>query len=48
MFFRQSFFLCIKVEKGGQNVEAKSWIAIVLVVFIIGALVWINTRNKDK
>ena len=28
--------------------EAKTIIAIVLVVFIVGAAVWLNIRNKNK
>lgn len=28
--------------------EAKTIIAIVLVVFIVGAAVWLNIRNKKK
>lgn len=28
--------------------EAKTIIAIVLVVFIVGAAVWLNVRNKKK
>jgi len=28
--------------------EAKTIIAIVLVVFIVGAAVWLNIRNREK
>ena len=28
--------------------EAKTIIAIVLVVFIVGAVVWLNIRNRKK
>ena len=28
--------------------DAKTIIAIVLVVFIVGAAIWLNTRNKKK
>lgn len=28
--------------------EAKAIIAIVLVVFIVGTAIWINTRNRKK
>lgn len=39
---------CRRKKREGTGMSAKTWITIGLVVFIIGALIWLNLRNKKK